>query len=133
VCVVWCCGETGVDIKTVTGTGPGGRVQESDVRGAAAGGAPRAAPTYTPAPGVVAATPMARRIAKEKGLQLSAIKVGRHRRREFRPLCERVSLPSRLFFARVPSSRARDSRRGIARRPRRPRPRFQLTNPAAGG
>ncbi len=39
--------ELGVDIATVIGTGPGGRIQEADVRRAAAGGAPAARPSTT--------------------------------------------------------------------------------------
>eukprot|EP00980_Cylindrotheca_fusiformis_P010219 scaffold2271_cov130-Cylindrotheca_fusiformis.AAC.14 len=73
-------GEKGIDIATVAGTGPGGRITASDVEAAASGSAPapKAAPspskpTWTPAPGVIAATPMARAAAKKAKIDLSTI------------------------------------------------------------
>lgn len=70
--------ELGVDISTVAGTGPDGRITASDVEDAASGTAPakKAEPTkpsWTPAPGVVAATPMARAAAKKAKLDLATI------------------------------------------------------------
>jgi pyruvate dehydrogenase E2 component (dihydrolipoamide acetyltransferase) len=76
--------ELGLDIGTIAGTGPGGRVTGADVEAAlasggskpAAGGAAKAAiakPAWTPAPGVVAATPTARVLAKKAKLDLSTI------------------------------------------------------------
>lgn len=76
--------ELGVDISTVAGTGPEGRITASDVE-AAASGAPAAKaapagkaaapakPSWTPAAGVVAATPMARAAAKKAKLDLASI------------------------------------------------------------
>jgi len=71
----------GVDITTLKGTGPDGRIIKSDIENAPAGGAP-AAPAAAPAPAEaaassgerVAASPLARRIAEQKGLDLSTIK-----------------------------------------------------------
>lgn len=40
--------ELGIDLRTIQGTGPGGRIVERDVRAAAEGGAPAAAPTRAP-------------------------------------------------------------------------------------
>lgn len=77
--------ELGIDISTVAGTGPDGRITASDVEAAASGAAPVAAkkpaaaaaapakPTWTPAPGVIAATPMARAAAKKAKIDLAAI------------------------------------------------------------
>lgn len=73
--------ELGIDISTVAGTGPDGRITASDVE-AAASGAPAAAkpasaapakPSWTPAPGVIAATPMARAAAKKAKINLATI------------------------------------------------------------
>ena len=72
--------ELGLDISTIAGTGPGGRITAGDVEGAAKGGAAPAKkaaapakPTWTPAPGVIAATPSARAAAKKAKLDLSTI------------------------------------------------------------
>ena len=71
--------ELGLDISTIAGSGPGGRVTAGDVEGAAKGGAPAkkaaapAKPSWTPAPGVIAATPMARALAKKAKIDLSTI------------------------------------------------------------
>lgn len=53
-------GAQGIDLAALQGTGPGGRVVARDVEAGAKGGAAAAAPvkpTWTPGPGVVAATP----------------------------------------------------------------------------
>jgi len=57
-------GELGVDLATVEGTGPGGRIVEADVRRAAAGqaAAPRAR-----------VSPLAQRLALELGVNLAAV------------------------------------------------------------
>ena len=73
--------EKGVDLSQVVGTGPEGRITAADVEAAASGkGAPAkkaaalpAKPAWTPAPGVIAATPMARAAAKKAKLDLSKI------------------------------------------------------------
>lgn len=71
--------EMGVDISTVAGTGPGGRITAADVTNAASGAAPAkkaaapAKPSWTPAAGVVAATPTARVLAKKAKLDLASI------------------------------------------------------------
>ncbi|CAN0502338.1 unnamed protein product, partial [Laminaria digitata] len=60
-------GAQGIDLSALAGTGPGGRVVARDVEAAPKGGGAAAAaaaaaapakPAWTPAPGVVAATPM---------------------------------------------------------------------------
>ena len=80
--------ELGVDLSSVVGTGPEGRITAADVEGAAAGATPAksasksaskpaaepAKPVWTPAAGVIAATPMARAAAKKAKLDLSKIK-----------------------------------------------------------
>jgi len=70
----------GVDLSTVTGSGPNGRITGADVDAAAksGGAAPKKAtepvkPKYTPAPGVIAATPTARALAKKAKIDLSSI------------------------------------------------------------
>ena len=71
--------EMGVDLTTVVGSGPGGRITAGDVTKASSGGAPvkkAAAPTkpsWQPAEGVVAATPTARVLAKKAKLDIASI------------------------------------------------------------
>eukprot|EP00544_Gedaniella_sp_CCMP2646_P008627 CAMPEP_0202481834 /NCGR_PEP_ID=MMETSP1361-20130828/1322_1 /ASSEMBLY_ACC=CAM_ASM_000849 /TAXON_ID=210615 /ORGANISM="Staurosira complex sp., Strain CCMP2646" /LENGTH=654 /DNA_ID=CAMNT_0049109463 /DNA_START=17 /DNA_END=1981 /DNA_ORIENTATION=+ len=73
--------ELGLDISTIAGTGPGGRITAGDVESAAKGAAAPAKkaaaapakPSWTPAPGVIAATPSARAAAKKAKLDLSTI------------------------------------------------------------
>eukprot|EP00557_Chaetoceros_sp_GSL56_P005844 CAMPEP_0176503868 /NCGR_PEP_ID=MMETSP0200_2-20121128/15617_1 /TAXON_ID=947934 /ORGANISM="Chaetoceros sp., Strain GSL56" /LENGTH=597 /DNA_ID=CAMNT_0017903237 /DNA_START=399 /DNA_END=2192 /DNA_ORIENTATION=+ len=72
----------GIDLRTVTGTGPDGRITAADVENAASGAAPKKAASatsapkkasWTPAPGVIAATPMARAAAKKAKIDLATI------------------------------------------------------------
>jgi len=72
--------ELGVDHRTLTGTGPGGRIVEADIRAAAA--APQAAPPVRPAATVPTgmlsaaagpASPVARRTAAELGVDLARV------------------------------------------------------------
>ena len=71
--------ELGVDLSTVVGTGPNGRVTAGDVQNASSGTAPAkkaaapAKPAWTPAEGVIAATPSARAAAKKARLDLATI------------------------------------------------------------
>jgi pyruvate dehydrogenase E2 component (dihydrolipoamide acetyltransferase) len=77
--------DMGVDISAVVGTGPEGRITAADVQNAALSpAAPKAAASsssspppmaaaWTPAAGVVAATPTARALAKKAKLDLSKI------------------------------------------------------------
>jgi pyruvate dehydrogenase E2 component (dihydrolipoamide acetyltransferase) len=77
--------ELGLDISNIAGTGPGGRITASDVENAASGAAPAAPaakkaapaapakPAWTPAAGVIAATPMARAAAKKAKIDLATI------------------------------------------------------------
>ena len=73
--------ELGINLSTVTGTGPGGRITASDVEDAASGAAPAkkattaapAKPSWTPAPGVIAATPTAKALAKKARIDISTI------------------------------------------------------------
>lgn len=74
-------GELGVDITTVTGKGPGGRIVEADVQAAADAG-PSAAPAAERAPAQqqpaasedsASASPLARRIAGDLGVDLSRV------------------------------------------------------------
>ena len=62
--------EQGVDLATVTGTGPGGRIIEVDVLAAGAGLA-TAAPSADA--GEVRAAPIARRLARERGIDLATL------------------------------------------------------------
>jgi pyruvate dehydrogenase E2 component (dihydrolipoamide acetyltransferase) len=63
-------GDRGVDLRTVLGSGPGGRITGADVEVSPTGGGAM----HVPAPGVIAATPMARKLAKSKKVQLSSVK-----------------------------------------------------------
>eukprot|EP00532_Pseudo-nitzschia_australis_P010017 CAMPEP_0168240752 /NCGR_PEP_ID=MMETSP0140_2-20121125/22382_1 /TAXON_ID=44445 /ORGANISM="Pseudo-nitzschia australis, Strain 10249 10 AB" /LENGTH=581 /DNA_ID=CAMNT_0008175463 /DNA_START=26 /DNA_END=1772 /DNA_ORIENTATION=+ len=73
--------EIGLDLSTVVGTGPDGRITAADVENASKGGAAVAAkpaaapakPVWTPAAGVIAATPMARVAAKKAKIDLATI------------------------------------------------------------
>jgi pyruvate dehydrogenase E2 component (dihydrolipoamide acetyltransferase) len=72
--------ELGLDLSTISGTGPEGRITAADVENASKGGAsaakPAAAPAkpvWTPAAGVIAATPMARAAAKKAKIDLATI------------------------------------------------------------
>ena len=66
--------ELGVDYKLVAGTGPGGRIVEADVMAASVAPAP-AAQRATPQPvAEVKASPLARRLAAERGIDLSTIR-----------------------------------------------------------
>jgi len=61
-------GDMGVDLRTVPGTGEGGRIRAEDVKGAAAGGG---ASGYRLPPG--SATPHAKKLAAESGLDLKTL------------------------------------------------------------
>jgi pyruvate dehydrogenase E2 component (dihydrolipoamide acetyltransferase) len=61
--------ERGVDLSTITGTGPGGRITEVDVPEQ---GAPAAAPAGAPT-GFIKASPLAKRLARERGIDLSTL------------------------------------------------------------
>lgn len=63
--------ELDVDLSTVTGTGPGGRVTEDDVRSAREAAA--SAPAETPPP-AAPASPLARKRAKALGVDLATVK-----------------------------------------------------------
>jgi pyruvate dehydrogenase E2 component (dihydrolipoamide acetyltransferase) len=76
--------ELGIDLSSIAGTGPEGRITASDVEAAAKGGGATkktgtaatptpSKPSWTPAPGVIAATPTARALAKKAKLDLSKI------------------------------------------------------------
>jgi pyruvate dehydrogenase E2 component (dihydrolipoamide acetyltransferase) len=73
--------ELGVDLAGVAGSGPGGRVVEADVRAAAERPtgliSPATAPAATEpavADGAVRASPLAKRLARERGLDLRALR-----------------------------------------------------------
>ena len=77
----------GIDLSSITGTGPGGKITKGDVEAASGGAAapaespaPAAAPAPAPASSAAAsgsdriiASPLAKRIAEQKGLDLSSI------------------------------------------------------------
>jgi pyruvate dehydrogenase E2 component (dihydrolipoamide acetyltransferase) len=68
-------GESNVDIATLRGTGPGGRIVEADVRAAAA--APKATvvgAVAAPAAAAGPASPLAKRLAAELGVDLSRVR-----------------------------------------------------------
>lgn len=72
---------SGIDLNTITGTGPNGKITKDDVE--AAGGTSAPAPTPSPAAAAAAApaasgerivaSPLAKRIAEQKGIDLSTI------------------------------------------------------------
>ncbi len=59
--------ERGVDLDSITGSGPGGRIVEADVLAAAE------AATVAAIAGRILASPLARRLAREQGLDLATI------------------------------------------------------------
>ena len=63
--------ELGIDVAGVTGTGPGGRVLERDVRAAAA--AAPLSPAVAAPPERVIASPLARKLAAEHGVDLALL------------------------------------------------------------
>jgi len=99
----------GIDLTTVVGTGPGGQITKADVE---------AVLNLTPLPGakgvrgeVVRATPAARRIARERGVDLSAVKGSGPR--------GRIQAADVLAFAPAPAAEViplRGMRRTIAER-----------------
>ena len=62
--------ERGIDLSRITGTGPGGRVVEQDVLGYQE---PSPAEVTAPPTGQVRASPIARRLARERGIDLARI------------------------------------------------------------
>lgn len=71
--------EGGVDLATVRGSGPAGRIIAEDVtaaleRGGAGGAAPAAAAAAPPPSGVLRATPDAVKVAKKEGIKLESVK-----------------------------------------------------------
>ncbi|MFU7528655.1 2-oxo acid dehydrogenase subunit E2 [Qipengyuania sp. ASV99] len=74
---------SGIDLAKVEGTGPGGKITKGDVESAIAAGGGSAAPTSAPAPtpaptasgagGRIVASPLAKRIAEQKGIDLAAV------------------------------------------------------------
>ncbi len=76
--------ENGIDLTTVTATGPNGRITRGDVETAIAANPPKASPppaadpAPAPAPSLpeagIPASPLARRMAAEKGIDLASIK-----------------------------------------------------------
>lgn len=63
--------ELGIDLSLVKGSGPGGRIKEADVRSYAE--AAREAPTPAPQAEKRPATPVARKIAREHGIDLNLV------------------------------------------------------------
>jgi len=70
----------GIDISTITGTGPKGRIVKADVEGAIGGGgaaAPAPAPAQTSSPASagdrIIASPIAKKMAAEKGIDLTEV------------------------------------------------------------
>ena len=68
--------ENGIDLSTVTGTGPGGRIVKHDVIGLSGEGAAASIPaaTVSATAGRIIASPLAKRIAADKGIDLASIK-----------------------------------------------------------
>jgi pyruvate dehydrogenase E2 component (dihydrolipoamide acetyltransferase) len=83
--------DLGVTLDTVQGSGPGGRIVEADVRAAA-----RPAPAAAPSNGYIRASPIAKRLAREHGLDLASIRgSGPHGRIIERDVASAVAAASR--------------------------------------
>ncbi|MDA0263490.1 MAG: 2-oxo acid dehydrogenase subunit E2 [Chloroflexi bacterium] len=63
--------ERGIDLSTIAGSGPGGRVTEADIPASVGGPAPAGAPPESE--WAFRASPLARRLAKERGIHLSTL------------------------------------------------------------
>ncbi len=67
----------GIDLASIEGTGPNGKITKGDVEAAGGSGdsapAPAPAPAPTPSGDRVIASPLAKRIAEQKGIDLSAV------------------------------------------------------------
>ena len=72
---------SGIDLNTITGTGPNGKITKDDVEAAGGSSAPTPTPSPASAPPAapaasgdrIIASPLAKRIAEQKGLDLSTI------------------------------------------------------------
>ena len=72
---------SGIDLNTITGTGPNGKITKDDVEAAGGTSAPAPAPSPAPAPTAapaasgdrIIASPLAKRVAEQKGIDLSTI------------------------------------------------------------
>ncbi len=72
---------SGIDLNTITGTGPNGKITKDDVEAAGGSSAPTPTPSPASAPAAapaasgdrIIASPLAKRIAEQKGLDLSTI------------------------------------------------------------
>ncbi|MDX2091031.1 MAG: pyruvate dehydrogenase complex dihydrolipoamide acetyltransferase [Kofleriaceae bacterium] len=80
--------ELGIDLRTITGSGPGGRIVERDVRAAAEGGSPKAAPAAAEAPAAEPAEPTqalavrhARQMVPDTGADFADIPASNMRKR----------------------------------------------------
>ena len=104
--------ETGVDPKTVEGTGKDGRLTKGDVLAAANGQAAPAKPAMNSADARLKASPLARRIASEKGVDLKVIKGsgpdGRIILRDVQDLTPAAAAAPKPAPARTPPSGAPD-------------------------
>ncbi|MCB2089790.1 MAG: 2-oxo acid dehydrogenase subunit E2, partial [Sphingomonadaceae bacterium] len=65
--------QAGLDIATISGTGPGGRIVKADVETAIGGGGTAAAPAATSSGDRIAASPVARKMASAKGIDLANV------------------------------------------------------------
>ncbi|MDH6626167.1 pyruvate/2-oxoglutarate dehydrogenase complex dihydrolipoamide acyltransferase (E2) component [Streptomyces sp. LBL] len=66
--------EAGVDLSAVRGTGPGGRIVSEDVEEYLLAPAPPQPPTTLPADTVTPVSPLVRRVAKERGIDLADVR-----------------------------------------------------------
>ena len=62
--------ERGFDLATITGTGPGGRITEADIPEQGAAVAPAASASSN---GYIKASPLAKRLARERGIDLATL------------------------------------------------------------
>ena len=62
--------ERGFDLATITGTGPGGRITEADIPEQGAAAAPAALASSN---GYIKASPLAKRLARERGIDLASL------------------------------------------------------------
>ena len=124
--------ERGIDLSTLTGSGPGGRIVEEDVLSLQAPTAAAAAPAISDSE--VRASPIARRLARERGIELSKIpgtgpggRVGEEDVLKYQEPSAAVDGAAALTDQRVELSRMRQTIAKVTSDSKRDAPHFYVT------
>ena len=124
--------ERGIDLSTLTGSGPGGRIVEEDVLSHQAPTSEAAAPAISDSE--VRASPIARRLARERGIELSKIpgtgpggRVGEEDVLKYQEPAAAVDGAAALTDQRVELSRMRQTIAKVTSDSKRDAPHFYVT------